>query len=460
MPDPAVRLWLLSRSTKEDEYRCPMRRYLKYHFHGFGITRKAQSLPRVTGQYLHAALRPVMAYVRDHDQIPPDDVVREAVRDAIVRYRKAVDLRGLTGLGADDRVGMIVNEQVSLLEGLVWTYRLDVLPWWHEQYRTVFVEEEQPVVLGCTCGLGDRIGSLADHDGRDCYGVGWQTRGDAIGEKRSSGTHAYLEFKTTGALGEWWGAQWEDKVQFLAGVLGAEAALGQPVDESWVVGLSKGRSEGTYNPETGKKDGEAYQQSVFCYGYYDPSKVPAGEGKWYPRYKYVGGDGKNHNVPKSARRRPVWEIEGVPAPMTPVEYWTNWIGREERVREVQWVGPLFRDAAMLEQFLAELIPSEQGWAEDIQAIEAAIERDGWSAPSTQQTLAAFVQRTWECKRFGKKYECEFHPICFKQALWEDPLASGIYIPRVPHHADELAQARAYGELPPAELMDDVEESEG
>jgi len=437
-----------------------MKRYLKYHYHGYGITRRAQSIPLATGRDLHEGLAPIMQHVVDTDQLPSDELVREGIATALANYDHAVEARGFRNLGADESVELIAAEQRALVEGLIWIYVLDVLPWWHEQFRTLHVEQEFPVVLGCTCGLGDSIGSLSDHDVRDCTGIGWQTRPDAIGQKRSAGTYAYLEFKTSGSLGEWWGAQWEDKIQFLAGVLGAEAMLGAPIDESWVVGLSKGRREGLWNPETGKKDGDAIQQSVLCYGYYRPAKPPLLPEAWFPRYNYIGEDHKRHRVTKDCLRLAIWHADFEREPeMSPIEYWVKWIGRAERSKEVAWAGPFYRNHEMLAQFLLELNASEAQWQDAIGVIDDHLLAHPPEDPTSLALIARYIQRTWSCNRFGRKYACEFRPVCFKQVGWEDPLATNQFIPRVPHHADELAQARAYGELPDEALMDDQEEGE-
>jgi hypothetical protein len=46
-------------------------------------------------------------------------------------------------------------------------------------------------------------------------------------------------------------------------------------------------------------------------------------------------------------------------------------------------------------------------------------------------------------------------LCFREAGWEDPIATGKFQPRLPHHAPETAQAIARGLLPDnAEELED------
>jgi hypothetical protein len=49
------------------------------------------------------------------------------------------------------------------------------------------------------------------------------------------------------------------------------------------------------------------------------------------------------------------------------------------------------------------------------------------------------------------------PICHRHVGWEDPLGSGQYQPRLPHHSPELAQAVERGLIPEDAAAHDEEE---
>ena len=59
---------------------------------------------------------------------------------------------------------------------------------------------------------------------------------------------------------------------------------------------------------------------------------------------------------------------------------------------------------------------------------------------------ALVPASYDWRRFGGgRNECEYVPLCF--GLETDPLGSGKFVPRRPHHSGELEQAVARGLLP-------------
>jgi hypothetical protein len=315
----------------------------------------------------------------------------------------------------------------------------------------VSVEEEEVGVLGCTCGLGDLIGAVADHEARDCEGIGWMSRADCIAEHRATGRWAYFEIKTGGMASR--AEDWETKIQFSAAVLGAEQKHGHVVDESWVLNLVVGKREGAYNYETKRKDGPPMQQSVCCYGYRKLPEAPGMVEEWAAEYDYIDEAGRSRRLGKGWQKTPVWEMDPriVPAGLDPAEHWVRWIGAGVRSNLVNVIGPMNRQPVLLEGFKQELVGEERRWQSRLwELYDSGAE---WASPDYQALLNELVPRSWSCHRFGQRYSCQFIDLCFQKEGWQDPLGGGKYQLRRPHHTPEVGQAEARGIVLPADEGD-------
>lgn len=459
-------IWLVDRSRYETGLGyCPRARFLEYHFgpSGYGIRAKAASMPQMRGIYIHDGCAYLFQYLKLREALPLEATIRWAVGLSTTAYEKVVDARGLRQLDAGQTVDTIIQEQRSILTGMIWSLALEFLPWFHAEFRVVSVEEEEVGVLGCTCGLGDLIGTVADHEARDCQGIGWMSRADVIAERRTTGTLVYVELKTTGQTGEMFETQWETKIQFAAGILGAEARLGRPIDESMVVALIVGRRAASWDSESGSTSGPRIQQSVFCYGYKRSAPAPGMVEEWAPSWKYVDEQGRNRTLGKAFSKAPVWEMDSrLTGGVDPAEYWVRWLDSRVRGQQIQIIGPLSRQVAVLNGFKAQVVSHEREWQGKVWTLyETALNlahegRVTFSHPEYQAALDENVPCSWQCRRYGLTHECSFADLCHKREGWEDPLGSGKYQLRRPHHTPEVQQAIDRGiELP----ADEGEETE-
>src|SRR5882757_5812766 len=192
-------LWLTDRSRyTTGTGRCARERYLKYHFGptGYGLVRKAESLPLMTGSYTHVALESLYKYLQEHDAFPPVQVIRDAINHAIGQYEQRIAARGFRGILQSERTDEIVREQCYLITGLVWALCRSILPWIHTNYKILQAEQETIYVLDCTCGLGSGNMDPFAHDAAGCLGIGQMLKQDAVGQHRERGTLAYFEAKT------------------------------------------------------------------------------------------------------------------------------------------------------------------------------------------------------------------------------------------------------------------------
>ncbi len=459
-------LWYTDRSRYEVGIgRCPMLRYLQYHAGptGYGFRRVAASLPLMTGTGLHDTLAPLLDHVRATDTLPSEELIRAAITAQTAEYAAQVTRRSVADVGEIDPVYLtrLVEEQTSLITGLVWSFVLDLLPLIHTEQRVLSVEVEEALVLDCTCGLGDATGSFADHEAKNCNGIGVQGRADFITENRQSGMLCYHEFKTTGRLGPQFETQWETKLQFALGMLGSEARLGRPIHEHLVIGLYKGRRSKAKDPVTNEYSGPKYQDSVFCYGWYKEAEPPVAPEEWKFTYDWVDEAGRFRRLGKKYQRRPAWEY---PAPANfpgpAAEYWVRAMPREIRTKSLVVLGPYNRQDAMIDALPSELIGEESRWLQTITTLAEVAAEIGvgyWTDTGFQDALNGLVPRSWECRRYGADYACEMEPVCFRHAGWEDPFRDHRYELRRPHHEQELLQMRARGLEPPVDLA--VEESD-
>jgi hypothetical protein len=372
------------------------------------------------------------------------------VASVVGLYQADVQLRGLQQLGDEDTLDIVVQEQCALITGTLWTFALEILPWFHHTYKVIDIEREDVAVLGCTCGLGDLVGTKDLHEARDCQGVGWMCRGDIIAEHRAAGTLAYFEIKTSSYPTR--AEDWETKIQFAAAVLGAEARLERPIDESWVLNLLVGKREGAYDYETKKKDGPVRQQSIYCYGYKKAPQAPGMVEEWAAEYSYQDEHGRNRKLTKDYQKAGVWTMDPrLTGGVDPAEYWVRWLPAGLRQQQFAILGPLNRQTKVLDGFKQELVSEERRWQTVVWAVYDLQQQGyGWGTPEMAALLNELVPRSWACNRFGSRYGCQFKALCFEREGWTDPLGAGGYQLRRPHHEPEVEQAVARGVELPAE----------
>lgn len=462
-------LWLTDRSRyTTGTGRCPRQRYLTNHFGptGYGIVRTGESLPLATGKYTHLAIERLMQHLQQTDTFPPVPVIRAAIAEATAAYQQQVEQKGYRGLLASERTDYVVTEQTTLLEGLIWAFSRTILPFLFTNYKVVEAEQESIYILDCTCGLGSANTDAQAHSDKGCQGIGQMLKQDCIAVHRQHGTGAYFETKTTGWAGDTWATQWETKPQLPIGTFGIQERLGIEITETFIVGLYKGR-------RTKVKDawgGEMYrQESPLTYGYRRPGNPPLATDDWVPSYEWT--DTRTGEVKRKSRaheKAPIWELAQSDWPLwveshaqdptlTPVEFWTSWLPESVINQQVFLVGPLRPHPRQIESLKVQIAGEENRWRETLWDLYEKQQIEPWASADFQARLDRDVPASWDCRRFGAQSQCEFVPICFHQDGWEDPLATGQYVPRRPHHQPELEAAIERGLLPEAEEGEEVEE---
>lgn len=421
--------WLTDRSRYETGTgRCPRQRYLGYHAGptGYGYVKRGESLPLATGIYTHVGCESLCAILMAQDRLPTDEEVRVSIAHALGQYEKKIIDRGFRGLLQSESSDFILREQMALVEGMIWAFRLLILPWLHHEFRLISVEkEESPYPLG---------------DGS----IGLMQRLDALGERRMTGALAYLDIKTTGRSSDQFSEEWEIKPQLALNTLGCLDRYGKEVSELFVIGLNKGyRKKGS--------DEITRQESPFCYGYRRPANPPLAAEEWLPSYEWIDASGQTKRAGRDYKKAPTFEY-----PNGGVEGWVKQLPESVLKKQVFLIGPLIRQTTQVEMLARQIAGEEEKWQKvlwDLYGVQQILIGAGTapeqvqSHPMFQAELDRLVPCSWNCRPFGAKHQCEFVDLCMRQPGWEDPIASGKYAPRLPHHEPEKAQMTERGLMP-------------
>lgn len=466
-PDTSVApltLWLSDRSRWEVGIsRCPRARHLTYHEGdtGYGWTPKRESLPLATGLSAHEGSE-AFAQILKAGRLPTLQEVRGIVAAVCARYVEKVAARGYQSILGSAQTDETITEQQTLIAGLLWVLYLKFLPWLHANYQVVAVEEERLHFLHCTCGAPPL--DADEHVRRGCAGRALMLRTDLLARRRGGQSLAQFEMKTTGYEGATWSEQWETKVQLALSTLDTEPRYGAEVSEQYIVTFCKGRRQkDKYDPSERKK-----QLSPLCYGYCRPGNPPLANDDWLPGWEWIDANGETKRASRTHKRRGVWELETSDWPvykayreqdpgLTPVEFWVRWLPPSVLDKICFVLGPMNRQDAQLQSLRRSIDAEEARWQQilwDLYEVKAA--GHGWATPEYQAALDRLVPCSWNCRPFGKEHQCAYVGVCHRHSGWEDPIGSGRYVPRLPHHTPERDQAIARGLIPAeaAETDDD------
>jgi len=253
-----------------------------------------------------------------------------------------------------------------------------------------------------------------------------------------------------------------------AATLDAERRLGRHVQSIYIHGLVKGKRGGEYNPGTGKYDGAIRQSSVFCYGYRKPANPPMEPEQWAATFEYYDPyEQKAKRLGKAFQKVGVWELPDHYLPpddpgMSKAEFWAKWIPSEARRKNLLVIGPFSRQTQMVEHFLEETLGEEERWQAGLWALydlgqqilatypwregEDQVEvwwRVVWPDEGVQSLMNRLFPRSYECRRYGARSRCQFEEVCLGREGWGNPIGSGQFIDRRPHHRGEPGQARLH-----------------
>jgi hypothetical protein len=177
-PIPQPSDFLTSRSAIECYQECPRRRYLQYLWCGVGIVPIKLAVPLVTGSAVHLGFETILRQVKKDNYKIQKGVVDEGVRVAKEYYDKEVS--NILSLRANKELDEIEKftyaEQKALVEGIIWGFRVKILPQLLAEYEIVDIEREE----------GDYLAP----------GIFLQGKVDLVVKDRKTGNLVLVNFKT------------------------------------------------------------------------------------------------------------------------------------------------------------------------------------------------------------------------------------------------------------------------
>lgn len=206
-----------------------------------------------------------------------------------------------------------------------------------------------------------------------------------------------VDFKSVGWLTKEWAESWPFSIQMHLNQLGVEEEMEEAVSHAIVVGLSKGKWD----------DGKLRHPYVWAYS--------NGE-EWSEKYTRANG----------WSLRPVWEYGSGGA--EGVKEWVLRLGREIGLSQFPVSQPVVFDRVMAEDLLMDRSLRER----EVELFFKELGDD--FDPHTSQRLT-FPRRYSACRpSFGSP--CPYLSACWNKDIGADPIGSGEYKRRTPHHTIE------------------------
>lgn len=419
---------------------------------GYGIDGVREKVQLLTGIAVHEILAMILTMLKN---FPPGNVgvfisaldknqvarqqIRNFINQKLKEYQETIEQNGFYGVEDPLAQKLMLIEQLHTIEGLIWGWVKVMLPILLRDFEIVAVEQEEGVVLGCTCGLGSKVDWL-EHKTKGCHGILQQSRPDILLLHRATGTLGIHDFKTTKAYDARSVERYRNSVQMAVGTVGVERRLGKPVTNFYVHFLVKGTVRASYVKSMGDYSGPLQLQNDFCYVTYQPPQPPLSKekitttGTWYTK-------------------TPVWQIEfqGKPGGVSNVEWLVEKLPLAELMKLFILQGPYDRQTFLINGYLRQVEADEKRWSAKLWAVY-----EGQAAGRPiEECLDENIPASWDCYAYNET--CVYLPICTRDMVFAaDPMASGKYRLRVPHHEPEKLQlfedARDEGIPLPVELV--------
>lgn len=387
----------VSRSASEADQTCPRRRFWNTVFHGIGLEPTGTSEDLIVGTALHAG---------------PEALWRTGNIETAVVAMKAIPEWPKLG-------PMWQYWCEAILRGYYVVRYLVMVKTW----EALAIEEEVTYELGTSLG-GRKLILLA--------------KPDLVLRHKLTGIIRYVEFKSTRLMDDKFMESWRKAVQLAAGQLCFEAR-GVIIDQVQVAFWCKGAKADTYwrTPflSAWRTTGIQARVSKSKTALIDITTGPVRYSAKRPE-KWAGWE-----------RFDVWE-----SGMTPAE-WVTKLTHSDIEKELPETPELIFDPILRADW-AEQLAHREGEIADASAEHNRLEHlrlthpDFTSGPGLENVKlwqrqirnTHFRQNFRQC-RPAQGYPCPFEALCFNPTLAEDPVKSGLYKYREPHHAIE---ARALG----------------
>lgn len=386
-----------SRSKISTYQTCPRKCYWTYCAANGSATpgweRKRHALPLVTGIFVHQGLEQALKGVS----------ASEAASGARAAYMTEVTARGLAVEEGTDEAS-VVDEQAAHVEALVLAWCRVRLPKWLSEYELIEVEVEDRVPLSDDVTLA--------------------VRADAIVRRKYDHRMFVVNFKTVAQADDRWLKSWEVDMQLMTELLAAERRFGQVFGGVIIEGLIKGRrmpEKNSVGDVTGYRD-----TTPLLYGYKidaNPPLTPLEYAWEYTRRKgWYRFPVWKENFPRLSHEHSPTDVA------TSLAYWINWLPEEVIEAQFAIVPPIMRDSARIESKVRQIVAMEKVVSLGNKFVRVGSGYDNGLEVALDQH---FPQHEHECI-FPSR--CQAFDLCFTHGVSQDPAGSGLYQPRIDHHA--------------------------
>lgn len=374
--------------------------YLNYHYQGTGIVPVKLAMGLSRGILAHDILRDILSYCVVVDKLPPATHITESIDKNTQPYLEEVRKRGLEDLSPDLLI-MESERQACLVEGMVRAWCKVRLPFILEHYKVVQVEKEFEVHL-------------------DDPEMVLMCRLDGVVQRRSDNEYSALEFKTTSTTDSTYYESWRYATQSLLHLEAIRKQFGVTGNSVLFEFLQTGL----------KRKDEMSGMDV----YYSPlvrGFEKFGNPPLEPEREYGWESGLS--------RKRGWQVFNVwdhtfpekPDWMNNSEYWVEHVLDRETLQGQLQTREVFRNPDELEEMVRNTIAQQKRIYYGLQMLEGA------PAGSRDNIMAGYFPGNLDESCYSNKWRrsCPFLPVCYHQI--EDPMASGAYQPREPHHEAEF-----------------------
>lgn len=220
---------------------------------------------------------------------------------------------------------------------------------------------------------------------------------DRVLERLSDSQIVYRDYKGVGGWGITanWLSSWPYQIQLHSVLKAIEEELGRPVGFGQIVGLSKGQ----------EKEGKLRHPYVWSYFSDDGADCTT---DYYEAKR------------KGLTLRPVWEYAGG------ILEWVKRLGPEVASGQFVFSQPIFLN----ERLLTDLVVSRTRREREVKLFREACQKD------KRLRMLHFEPKFSSCRpAIGSP--CPYLAACHNQSVNDNPLGSGMYVKRTPHHDLEL-----------------------
>lgn len=443
-----------SRSREEVFLDCPRKGYLEFLWEGRGVVKKGVSVYLSTGTYFHQGME--ILFLAAKAGTLNDETLDYAVVNTNANYRQEIEDRGFDLEDGERKEfeNYVVNEQTALIEGMIRLFYYRIMPDILARYNVIDVEREEIMEVENLVIQGKIDVVLEEKDSGDIYIVsfktsaGWDKRQAKSNEHDNQGLSETLLLEhrlQQSNLGLDTLIPPEKILRDLQSIPKAYNATKKYIDylsqfrkKDKVMGvlmiyLIKGKR---YETEKDSGKWEQHSPLVRAYRKLTGVKYEYAPSLYFDKPENKSGKGR---LGKGWEPFLVWEDEEIGG----VKGWisklaSGEIAGGEKILDEQFriPAPYFRNQGHIDSWFRQLKAVEQRIHDNVISIN----------PSTYSPLNEQLDYYFPQRRKGCHYpsDCSYLDVCYTEEIFNDPIGSGKYVYRKPHHeAEEKAHEILY-----------------